>query len=45
MGDAVLPILFLVVVFVVFGLVHRNRRGACAGCSGDCDKKSCSKSG
>jgi len=43
MADYILPILFLVVVFVAFALVHRNRSGACAGCSGDCDKSSCEK--
>ncbi|MFC1688326.1 hypothetical protein ACFL07_01535 [Pseudomonadota bacterium] len=41
MTEYIMPILFLMVVFVVFALVHRNRNSACAGCSGDCDKTSC----
>ena len=41
MADYLLPLTFLAVVFVAFGLVHRNRRGVCGGCSGDCDKSSC----
>ena len=42
MGDYLMPILFLVVVFVAFGLVHRNRRSRSGGdCSGDCEKTHC----
>jgi len=44
MADYIMPVLFLVVVFVAFALANRNRRGACADCSGDCDKSSCEKS-
>ena len=44
MGEYVVPMLFLIVVFVAFGLVHRNRRsGSCGDCSGDCDKTICEK--
>ena len=43
MTEYILPLLFLVVVFVAFALTNRNRRGPCAGCSGDCDKSSCDK--
>lgn len=39
MGEFVLPLLFLVTVFVAFGLVHRNRR--CGNCTGACDKTEC----
>jgi hypothetical protein len=42
MGEFLLPVLFLAVVFVAFGLVHRNRRsGRCGDCTGNCDKSSC----
>jgi hypothetical protein len=41
MTGYLMPIAFLAVVFVAFALVNRNRRGPCAGCSGDCDKSSC----
>jgi hypothetical protein len=44
MGDFLGPILFLIVVFVGFGLVHGNRHaGSCGDCSGDCDKGSCER--
>jgi hypothetical protein len=43
MADYVMPVLFLVVVFVAFALVNRNRYRGCADCSGDCDKSSCEK--
>jgi hypothetical protein len=43
MGDFLVPMAFLAVAFVAFGLAHRNRRGTCAGCSGDCDKSRCEK--
>lgn len=44
MGEYLVPLLFLVTAFVVFGLVHGNRRGgSCHGCDGDCDKTSCEK--
>ena len=41
MGEYLMPVLFLVVVFVAFALLHRNRK--CVGCSGVCDKTSCEK--
>ncbi len=41
MADALMPVLFLAVVFVAFALAHRNRR--CIGCGDDCDKTSCEK--
>ncbi|MEJ2255450.1 MAG: hypothetical protein P8X98_00335 [Woeseiaceae bacterium] len=43
MGEYAVPLLFLVVVFVAFGLVHRNRYRSCAGCDDDCDKSSCDR--
>lgn len=43
MDGYLLPIGFLVVVFVAFALVNRNRHRGCAGCSGDCDKPTCNK--
>ena len=44
MSEYIGPLLFLVVVFVGFGLVHGNRRGgSCGDCSGDCDKSTCDK--
>jgi hypothetical protein len=44
MAGYLLPVVFLIVVFVAFALVNRNRRGPCAGCSGVCDKTDCEKS-
>jgi hypothetical protein len=42
MGDYLMPILFLAVVFTAFGLVHRNRRSrSCGDCSDSCDKTRC----
>jgi hypothetical protein len=44
MGEYVGPLLFLIVVFIGFGLVHRNRYRGCGDCSDDsCDKSSCEK--
>jgi len=44
MGEYALPLLFLVAVFVVFGLVHGNHRGgSCGDCDDDCDKSSCDR--
>ena len=43
MADYIPQVLFMAVVFVVFALVHRNRRDVCTGCSGDCDKSRCEK--
>jgi len=44
-ADYLLPTAFLIVVFVVFGLVHGNRRGGgCGDCDGACDKTRCEKS-
>jgi len=47
MESYIAPLLFLIVLFVGFGLVHRNGQNArgCAGggCSGKCsDKAECS---
>lgn len=45
MTDFILPLVFLAVVFVGFGLVHRNQKGAggCAGCTSCADKSQCKK--
>ena len=43
MTEYVMPVLFLVVVFVAFALTNRNRYRSCADCTGDCDKSSCDK--
>lgn len=45
MREFILPVAFLAVVFVIFGLLYGNRRGGrCGDCSGDCDKSACDKS-
>ena len=41
MDSYIVPMLFLAVTFVAFGLFHGNQR--CVGCSDDCDKASCDK--
>jgi hypothetical protein len=44
MGEYVVPLLFLVTVFVAFGLAFRNRRvRSCGDCDGDgeCEKTNC----
>ena len=43
MADYLLPVAFLVVVFVAFALVNRNRHRGCSGCNGDCDNSRCEK--
>ena len=44
MSEYIMPIVFLVVVFVAFALLNRNRYRGCADCSGDCDRPGCEKS-
>jgi hypothetical protein len=41
--EYIAPLLLLVVLFVGFGLAHRNGKGAggCAGCTGCSDKSQC----
>ena len=42
MGEYVIPLLFLVTVFVAFGLVFRDRRvRSCGDCGDECENKSC----
>jgi hypothetical protein len=42
MGEYFLPLLFLVAVFVAFGLAFRDRQvRSCGDCSDDCDRTSC----
>ena len=42
MGEYVVPLLFLVAVFVGFGLAFRDRRiRSCGDCDYDCDRSSC----
>ena len=42
MGEYLGPLLFLVVVFVGFGLVHRNHGASeCGDCGDDCKKSGC----
>ena len=42
MGEYVVPLLFLVTVFVAFGLVFRDRRvRSCGDCDENCDRGSC----
>ena len=44
MSEYLFPLLTLVVIFVGFGLVHRNHGGGgCGDCSDECDKSSCEK--
>ena len=44
MGEYALPLLFLVAVFIAFGLAHRNRRiRSCGDCGDDCDKSRCDR--
>ena len=43
MGDYIGPLFFLVVVFVGFGLAHRNRYRSCSGCEDDCTRDTCKK--
>ena len=43
MSDYLAPLLLLVLLFVGFGLLHRNGKGArrCAGCTGCADPVEC----
>jgi hypothetical protein len=41
MGEYVVPLLFLVTVFVAFGLAHRNHYRGCSDCKDDCDGSGC----
>ncbi len=44
MEDYVAPLTLLVVLFVGFGLVHRNGKGGgCSGCTTCTDKSECKK--
>ena len=43
MSEYIMPVAFLVVVFIAFALVNRNRYRGCADCSGDCDKSTCDR--
>jgi hypothetical protein len=41
-GEYLLPLAFLVMVFVAFGLAFRDRRvRSCGDCDSDCDTDSC----
>jgi len=42
MNEYIAPLLLLIVLFVGFGLLHRNGQNArgCAGCTGSCSGKS-----
>ena len=45
MDNYIAPLIFLVVLVVAFGLLHRNgqRDGGCSACEGSCsDKSECS---
>jgi len=41
MGEYLLPLAFLVLLFVGFGLAHRNHYRGCSDCEDDCDGSSC----
>ena len=44
MGEYVVPMLFLVTVFVGFGLAFRDRGvRSCGDCDSDCEKSSCER--
>ena len=43
MSEYIMPVAFLVVVFIAFALVNRNRYRGCADCNGDCDKSTCDR--
>ena len=45
MAEYLVPLLILVALFVGFGLLHGNGKGArgCAGCTGCSDPSECSK--
>jgi len=43
MSEYIMPIVFLVVVFVAFALANRNRYSGCGDCSGECDDSSCER--
>ena len=44
MVDHLFPLLFLVTVFVAFGLAFRDRRiRSCGDCDSDCDRSACDK--
>jgi len=47
MEDYLAPLILLVVLFVAFGLAHRNGKGAvgCSGCTTCADKSQCTKKG
>jgi hypothetical protein len=45
MDNYIAPFILLIVLFVGFGLLHRNGQnaGGCSGCTGSCsDKSECS---
>jgi hypothetical protein len=43
LGDYITPLILLVVLFVGFGLVHRDRQSGvgCSGCTSCADKSEC----
>ncbi len=45
MEDIIAPVIFLIVLFVGFGLAHRRgqRSPGCSGCTTCADKSECSK--